>query len=122
MVLAVSGAVAAAGSAVGVGTASADGPSYNGGNCPGGMTCTHCGRCTSVCPANITGKVLDPKQIIIQMNHRTLDKAPLMVGESGTLIQRANDEAEKEQAEAAGAAVFRNRSIEVELGVGEERG
>ena len=41
MVLAVAGTVAAGGSAVGVGTASADGPSYNGGNCPGGMTCTH---------------------------------------------------------------------------------
>jgi len=46
-----------------------------------GMTCTHCGRCTSVCPANSTGKVLDPKQIIIQTHHRTMDKAPLMVGE-----------------------------------------
>src|SRR5438445_1380986 len=30
-----------------------------------GYTCTHCGRCTAVCPANITGKVLDPKQIIV---------------------------------------------------------
>lgn len=43
-----------------------------------GMTCTHCGRCTSVCPANTTGKVLDPKQIIIQTHHRTMDKAPLV--------------------------------------------
>lgn len=46
-----------------------------------GMTCTHCGRCTSVCPANITGKVLDPRQIIIQIHHRTMDKAPYLVGE-----------------------------------------
>jgi Fe-S oxidoreductase len=46
-----------------------------------GMTCTHCGRCTSVCPANYTGKVLDPKQIIIQTHHRTMDKAPWMIGE-----------------------------------------
>lgn len=44
-----------------------------------GMTCTHCGRCTSVCPANITGKVLDPKQIIIGMHERTLDRAPSLV-------------------------------------------
>ncbi|MBC8145625.1 MAG: (Fe-S)-binding protein, partial [bacterium] len=71
-----------------------------------GMTCTHCGRCTSVCPASITGKVLDPRQVIIQINHRTLDKAPLMVGENGTLIQRANDEVEVEQAEALGASVL----------------
>ncbi|HVZ40303.1 MAG TPA: (Fe-S)-binding protein [Candidatus Kapabacteria bacterium] len=44
-----------------------------------GMTCTHCGRCTSVCPANLTGKVLDPKQIIIQTHHRTMDHAPSLV-------------------------------------------
>lgn len=46
-----------------------------------GMTCTHCGRCTSVCPANYTGKILDPKQIIIQTHHRTMDKAPWLAGE-----------------------------------------
>ena len=46
-----------------------------------GMTCTHCGRCTSVCPANVTGKVLDPRKIIIEMNSRTLDKAPYLVGD-----------------------------------------
>jgi len=44
-----------------------------------GYTCTHCGRCTSVCPANQTGKVLDPREIIIQINHRTMDKGPLQV-------------------------------------------
>ena len=52
-----------------------------------GMTCTHCGRCTSVCPANQTGKILDPKKLIIQTHARTLDKAPLVVaageGEDG---------------------------------------
>ena len=31
-------------------------------------TCTTCGRCTSVCPANLTGKVLDPRQIILSLN------------------------------------------------------
>lgn len=30
--------------------------------------CTTCGRCTSVCPANVTGKVLDPRQIILSIN------------------------------------------------------
>ncbi|MGE3801304.1 MAG: (Fe-S)-binding protein [Candidatus Kapaibacterium sp.] len=44
-----------------------------------GMTCTHCGRCTSVCPANLTGKVLNPKEIIIQMHERTLDRAPDLI-------------------------------------------
>lgn len=44
-----------------------------------GYTCTHCGRCTSVCPANGTGKVLDPREIIVQIHHRTMDKAPIVV-------------------------------------------
>jgi len=48
-----------------------------------GMTCTHCGRCTSSCPANLTGKVLDPREVILQIHHRTMDKAPYMVGEHG---------------------------------------
>ncbi len=41
-----------------------------------GDTCTHCGRCTSVCPANVTGKVLDPRRIIIATHERMMDKAP----------------------------------------------
>jgi Fe-S oxidoreductase/nitrate reductase gamma subunit len=44
-----------------------------------GYTCTHCGRCTSVCPANQTGKVLDPRAIVVAIHDRTIDKAPLML-------------------------------------------
>ena len=33
------------------------------------LTCTQCGRCTSVCPANLTGKLLSPRKIV--MNYRT---------------------------------------------------
>lgn len=44
-----------------------------------GYTCTHCGRCTSVCPANITGKVLDPREIIVQNRERTMDKMPILL-------------------------------------------
>ncbi len=29
-------------------------------------SCTICGRCTSVCPANITGKPLDPREIVLK--------------------------------------------------------
>ena len=43
-----------------------------------GYTCTHCGRCTSVCPANQTGKVLDPRAVIVGIHERTMDKAPLV--------------------------------------------
>ena len=29
--------------------------------------CTVCGRCTSVCPANMTGKPLDPREIVLKL-------------------------------------------------------
>lgn len=45
-----------------------------------GYTCTECGRCTSVCPANTTGKLLNPKKIIVDVRARTLEKAPAMIG------------------------------------------
>ncbi len=46
-----------------------------------GDTCTHCGRCTAVCPANITGKVLDPRYIIIATRQRMVDKAPYQIAQ-----------------------------------------
>lgn len=33
-------------------------------------TCTECGRCTSVCPANITGKKLSPRKIMMDTRDR----------------------------------------------------
>ncbi|MCS7073736.1 MAG: (Fe-S)-binding protein [Bacteroidia bacterium] len=33
-------------------------------------TCTECGRCTSVCPANITGKALSPRKIMMDTRDR----------------------------------------------------
>ena len=34
-------------------------------------TCTECGRCTAVCPANITGKKLSPRKIMMDVRDRT---------------------------------------------------
>jgi heterodisulfide reductase subunit C len=34
-------------------------------------SCTECGRCTSVCPANITGKKLSPRKIMMDVRDRT---------------------------------------------------
>lgn len=33
-------------------------------------TCTECGRCTSVCPANLTGKLLSPRKIMMDTRDR----------------------------------------------------
>lgn len=35
------------------------------------FTCTECGRCTAVCPANITGKKLSPRKIVMDIRDRT---------------------------------------------------
>jgi heterodisulfide reductase subunit C len=43
------------------------------------LSCTQCGRCTSVCPANITGKKLSPRKIMMDLRARMNEKGPLMV-------------------------------------------
>ncbi len=69
-----------------------------------GYTCTECGRCESVCPANLTGKPLSPRKIIVDTRHRTAEKAPLMM--AGQL--EAN-------AEIAGKTLLDNYITEDEL-------
>ena len=50
-------------------------------------TCTECGRCTSVCPANQTGKLLSPRKIMMDTRDRVeeigrkLDKGEAKPGE-----------------------------------------
>ncbi len=34
------------------------------------LTCTECGRCTSSCPANLTGKKLSPRKVIMDLRDR----------------------------------------------------
>jgi ferredoxin len=36
----------------------------------GAFSCTECGRCTAVCPANITGKKLSPRKIMMDTRDR----------------------------------------------------
>ena len=43
------------------------------------LSCTECGRCTSVCPANLTGKKLSPRKILMDLRARMKEKGPLMV-------------------------------------------
>jgi Fe-S oxidoreductase len=40
-----------------------------------GYSCTECGRCTSVCPANSTGKLLSPRMIVVKTRARLTEKA-----------------------------------------------
>jgi len=43
------------------------------------LSCTECGRCTSACPANITGKKLSPRKIMMNLRARMKEKGPLMI-------------------------------------------
>ncbi len=43
------------------------------------LSCTECGRCTSVCPANITGKKLSPRKIMMDLRARMKEKGPEMI-------------------------------------------
>jgi ferredoxin len=47
-----------------------------------GFACTECGRCTAACPANITGKPLSPRKIIINVRERLEEIAPVTFGEA----------------------------------------
>ncbi len=43
------------------------------------LACTECGRCTSVCPANLTGKKLSPRKIVMDVRARMKEKGPGLV-------------------------------------------
>jgi Fe-S oxidoreductase len=45
--------------------------------------CTECGRCTSGCPANVSGKELDPKWLILNLRDHLLEGGPRLLGKSG---------------------------------------
>jgi Fe-S oxidoreductase len=45
--------------------------------------CTECGRCTSRCPANMSGKELDPKWLILHLRERLFSEAPALLGRTG---------------------------------------
>lgn len=50
-----------------------------------GYSCTECGRCTASCPANLTGKLLSPRMIVVKTRARLTEKASVLdaVAESG---------------------------------------
>ncbi|MCX6232433.1 MAG: 4Fe-4S dicluster domain-containing protein [Bacteroidetes bacterium] len=43
------------------------------------LSCTQCGRCTAVCPANITGKKLSPRKLMMDLRARMKEKGPFLV-------------------------------------------
>ena len=48
-------------------------------------TCTECGRCTAVCPANITGKKLSPRKIMMDTRDR-LEEVGKNINKNGKFV------------------------------------
>lgn len=51
-----------------------------------GMACVECGRCTAVCPANVTGKALNPRAIIGDIKEAMFDAVQQPEDKRKTLI------------------------------------
>ena len=49
-------------------------------------SCTECGRCTSSCPANITGKKLSPRKIMMDTRDRLEDVGAIIDLNKGTFV------------------------------------
>ena len=49
-------------------------------------TCTECGRCTSVCPANLTGKELSPRKIMMDTRDRLEEVGRNIDANEGTFV------------------------------------
>ena len=48
------------------------------------LACTQCGRCTSVCPANQTGKALSPRKVVLDYRRRMEEKMKGLLKEGKT--------------------------------------
>ncbi len=54
-----------------------------------GYSCTECGRCTAACPANITGKPLSPRKIVVNTRQRLMEKAPVVTNDRMDFMRSA---------------------------------
>ena len=54
-----------------------------------GYSCTECGRCTAACPANLTGKPLSPRKIIVNTRQRLMEKGPVVTGDRMEFLRPA---------------------------------
>ena len=55
-------------------------------------TCTECGRCTSVCPANQTGKELSPRAIMMKTRDRLEEVGKIIDNSSIEIFKEKGDE------------------------------
>jgi Fe-S oxidoreductase len=78
-----------------------------------GYSCTECGRCTAACPANITGKPLSPRKIVVNARQRLMEKAPLLTNDRMEFLRPMFVHAEGADAGTRTAAqVLENRLLD----------
>jgi heterodisulfide reductase subunit C len=56
-------------------------------NILGAYTCTECGRCTAQCPANLTGKKLSPRKIMMDVRDRATEIGQAIAASKGTITK-----------------------------------
>lgn len=79
-----------------------------------GYSCTECGRCTAACPANITGKLLSPRKIVINTRQRLMEKGPVVTGDRMEFLHPAllHGEGDDAGATSATAALTEHRLLD----------
>ena len=58
-------------------------------------TCTECGRCTAQCPANLTGKKLSPRKVMMDIRDRTEEVATKLSSKSAEYLKEGTAEGMK---------------------------
>lgn len=54
-------------------------------------SCTECGRCTAACPANITGKLLSPRKVVMNVRDRLDEVGKNMDANAGKFVEDGKD-------------------------------
>ncbi|MEM6726688.1 MAG: (Fe-S)-binding protein, partial [Bacteroidota bacterium] len=80
-------------------------------------TCTECGRCTSVCPANHTGKKLSPRKVVMNIRDRLeeIQKFKLVANEEGAFAAAESETPNEAATEAANHTLLGHYVSEEEL-------
>ncbi|HKW46100.1 MAG TPA: (Fe-S)-binding protein, partial [Gemmatimonadaceae bacterium] len=77
-----------------------------------GYSCTECGRCTAACPANITGKVLSPRKIVVNTRQRLMEKGPVATGDTMAFFGHDLVHGEGNDARASGDDTLSHRLLD----------
>ncbi len=70
-----------------------------------GYACTECGRCNMVCPANLTGKPLQPKEIILEAKAQLFADGNSLLKQSAMSNQKVSEESNADVLQLVGGRI-----------------